>query len=209
VTTVSLKRERLIRPVVYALLGVAVFLLPILCRAFYESYAATVRARAALEQGEFRGGVTAYAEAGRWGFPGNSYAEEAQRELLRLLADEARSLEERVRGYDLLVSAIHSSRHPLSFLDTARAERLAEARGKVAMLRGSNPYQIEPAVSPHTHPLLQLLANVLFWGWVGLGAWLCLRGFDRSARPHWRRLRRGGLLFLCLYGVWLLSLRFA
>ncbi len=160
-------------------------------------------------RGDVEQGFAAYEAAIRWSAPFHRYGVVAREELFAVIRSPERTSEERRQGLELLVSALETSRHGLSGLDSRRDEILVDARTKLTELRGPDVYVVRPSTPPRVRYSFQVIAQILFWAWMALTAWLIWRGFDTQARPQWPVLKRGALPIVVVYLLWLVALRFA
>lgn len=164
-------------------------------RALWESSSKLSAARQALALGEVQPGVDLLGRSLSWSAPFNPYAPEARALLLDLESDETLAPEIRDEAAKATREALMRSRSILAPHD----ELVTQGLGTI----------VRPETVPAPNYLVQVFAQIAFWGWVVSVVLLILRGFDAGGAliPAKALPFIGTAVFG--YLLWLIFLRFA
>ena len=164
-------------------------------RTIWESASKLSEARQALMQGEIKTGIELLGRSLSWSAPFNPYASQARALLSELQNDETVVPEIREEAAKTTREALMRSRSILAPHD----ELVTQGLGTV----------VRPETVPAPNYLVQVFAQIAFWGWVASVVLLILRGFDAGGAF----IPAKAIPFIGTgvsgYILWLILLRFA
>lgn len=134
-----------------------------------------------------------------WGFVGNVYSQNAERELWKLTEDPSLSSEERLQYAEKLQEGLWSSR---SFLKLDQDTKLSKVAKLIEALH-PEPVKVREDSLRQPKYFFQIAALIAFILWTGaiiLGIW---KGFSAQLQPNWKVLGSCSLLAFSSYILWL------
>jgi len=190
------------RRLVQIILLFGFFLLPLYLRAIYESRDWLQQARSASPLVDK---VDYYSRAVSWNAPFSGYAAAALQEFEQLAFQSPEAAPERIEALRRLRSAVWGSRNVWQGREFVRVEERARLEIDRLMAKPADGWPVQELHPVRVSYGWQIVAQLLFWGWIGSLLIFIWRGFDRQGGMLPGALPRLLVPCACYLG-WLLAL---
>jgi len=197
------------RKCLLVILVLILFIVPLYIRTFIEARSSLREAQEFMRNAKVSEAIQSYRTSVSWESPGNPYSRAAAEELFSLAKDTISDPDVKLEALRELRSALIGSRNILRPENSqSKSEMLEEVETEMEPFIRADLEKgfVRDLSLAQVHYGYQVVAQLLFWSWVGCAILVIYRAFSKVGTVSKKKLFRGIAAVFFFYVLWLFSL---